>query len=185
MELGLHGVLIVRDPADPVLDGERVFFIDDVELAEDGAIVIEPSDHDVMLGRRGNVLLVNGRPPGVVELQPGARERWRFINGANGRHLRLSLSGMPMRVIAKDGGLVASSYDVEELDIAPGERFDVLVQIDGTAGDRVELRTLEVDRGHDELFDEELTLFWIELRGTALDAPTTSPRGLARSRGRR
>jgi FtsP/CotA-like multicopper oxidase with cupredoxin domain len=170
MELGLHGALIVRDPADPVVDGERVFFIDDVELAEDGTIVIEPSEHDVMLGRRGNVLLVNGRPPGGVELRPGAIERWRFINGANGRHLRLSLSGSSLRVIGKDGGLVASSYEVEELAIAPGERFDVLVSLDGETGDRFPLRTLAVDRGHEGLLDEELTLFWVELRGTAVDA---------------
>jgi FtsP/CotA-like multicopper oxidase with cupredoxin domain len=168
MELGLAGALVVRDPDDPEVDGERVLFIDDVELDDEGEIVVEPSAHDVMLGRRGNVLLVNGRPPGIVELRPGAHERWRLINGSNGRFLRLALAGRPMQVIGKDGGLVAEPWQVTELPIAPGERYDVIVNIDGEAGERLELSTLAVDRGHDNLSDPELTVLWIELVGEPL-----------------
>ena len=168
MELGLHGVLVVRDPADPEVDGERVLFIDDVELDDQGEIVVEASDEDVMLGRRGNVLLVNGRPPATVELRPGAYERWRLINGSNGRHLRLSLDGRSMQVIGKDGGLVAEPWELTELPIAPGERYDVIVSIEGDPGERIELRTLEVDRGHDGHADSELTLLWVELVGDPL-----------------
>jgi FtsP/CotA-like multicopper oxidase with cupredoxin domain len=170
MELGLHGPLVVRDPQDPEVDGERVLFIDDIELDEDGAIVIEPSDEDVMLGRRGNVLLVNGRPPATVELQPGAHERWRLINGSNGRFLRLSLDGRSMQVIGKDGGLVAEPWQVSELPIAPGERYDVIVNVEGEPGERIELRTLAVDRGHDDHTDEEVTVLWVELVGEPIES---------------
>jgi FtsP/CotA-like multicopper oxidase with cupredoxin domain len=174
MEMGLHGALVVRDPADPEVDAERVLFIDDVELDDDGQIVIEPSDDDVMLGRRGNVLLVNGRPPATVEVRPGAHERWRLINGSNGRFLRLTLAGRPMQVIGKDGGLVAEPWQVTELPIAPGERYDVLVTVDGDEGERLELTTLEVDRGHDDHSDPELTVLWVELVGEPITSSTPS-----------
>lgn len=178
MEMGLHGVLVVRDPADPQVDAERVLFIDDVELDEEGQVIIEPSDEDVTLGRRGNVLLVNGRPPATVEVQPGANERWRLINGSNGRFLRLTLAGRPMQVIGKDGGLVAEPWQVTELPIAPGERYDVLVTVDGDAGERLELQTLEVDRGHDDHSDPELTVLWVELVGEPI---TSTPPSFSRS----
>lgn len=163
MEMGLSGPLVVRDPQDPTVDAERILFIDDVELDDDGHVVIEPSMEDVVLGRRGNVLLVNGRPPGRVDASAGDHERWRVINGSNGRFLEVELDGLPMTVVAKDGGLVSTPYAVESLAIAPGERYDLLVTMDAIAGEAFEFRTLDVDRGHAGAVDQALTLLWVDV----------------------
>jgi len=83
---------------------------------------------DIMMGRRGNTVLVNGAPPGRIDAD--VVERWRIVNTSNGRFFDLRF---PMRVIGWDGGLIPEPYDVERLIVAPGERYDVVARIDGDA----------------------------------------------------
>ncbi len=101
-----------------------------------------------MLGRQGNVLLVNGLKRPSLEVASASRERWRLVNSANGRYFNLSLPGSSLLVIAWDGGLLPEPYEVESLLIAPGERYEVLVTIDAMPGTRLELKTSHYDRGH-------------------------------------
>lgn len=177
IEMGLQGPLVVRGSGEPALF-ERFFVLDDIDLAGDGSIRIEPSLEDVALGRRGDTLLVNGRPPGAVRAASGAIERWRIVNTSNGRFLNLELTGLPFRVIGWDGGLIPQPYDVDRLLIAPGERYDVVVDLDRSAGDTVVLRTLEVDRGHNAVDPGPLELVRIELDDTTpapSELPSTGP----------
>jgi FtsP/CotA-like multicopper oxidase with cupredoxin domain len=101
-----------------------------------------------MLGRMGNVVLINGQKHPAMQAAAGSRERWRFVNSANGRYFNLELPGHALRVIGWDGGLVETPYETTTLLIAPGERYDVLVELTGSEGDALELRTLHYDRGH-------------------------------------
>jgi FtsP/CotA-like multicopper oxidase with cupredoxin domain len=50
-------------------------------------------------------------------------------------------------VIAGDGGRLATPYAVDELLIAPGERYDLSIDFDGEPGERWMLETLAVERG--------------------------------------
>lgn len=158
IELGLQGTLLVHDLQEPPVDADRTFVLDDVDL-ENGEIRIEASREDLMLGRRGNTMLVNGRTLGRMSSARNAVERWRFVNTANGRFYDLSI-GRTMRVIGWDGGLVAAPYDVGHLVIAPGERYEVLVTIE----DETSIRTLEVERA-EGLVDEAADLVQIVLDG--------------------
>lgn len=171
IEMGLQGPLVIRGPGEPTVDAERYLVLDDIDLAEDGSVRIDPSHDDLVFGRRGDTLLVNGKPPGSITT-PGGVERWRIVNTSNGRFFELRLDGMPMRVIGWDGGLIPEPYEAERLPIAPGERYDVLVAL----GDRpVMLRTLEVARGHDGVDRGPLDLVHVELAANA------SPPGLVPS----
>jgi FtsP/CotA-like multicopper oxidase with cupredoxin domain len=81
--------------------------------------------NDSMLG-----FTINGR--GFPYTQPltaklGERIRVRFYNEGLLSH-PMHLHGMPMRVIAKDGYNVPAPYLCDTLHIAPGERFDVIIQ---------------------------------------------------------
>ncbi len=162
IELGLQGSLLVHDVVEPMVDADRTFVLDDVDLATDGTIHLEPSREDLMLGRRGDTVLVNGGALGRIATARNAIERWRFVNTSNGRFFDLSI-GRSMRVIGWDGGLVASPYDVDHLLIAPGERYEVLVPIDRA----MSIATLDVDRG-DGLVDAAAELVRFELAGPAL-----------------
>jgi FtsP/CotA-like multicopper oxidase with cupredoxin domain len=103
-----------------------------------------------MMGRQGNVLLVNGRlAPVELKVAAGSRERWRFVNAANGRNFNLRVPGASFLVIGSDGGLLPRPYSAETLLVTPGERYDVLLTFEGDPGNEVTLQTIHYDRGHD------------------------------------
>jgi blue copper oxidase len=112
IELGLQGTLLVRGANEPAIARERTFVLDDVDLDEGGDVVIEPSREDLVHGRRGDTLLVNGKLPGFVIASPNSVERWRLVNTSNGRFFKLR-GGVPLRVIGWDGGLIPNPYDDE------------------------------------------------------------------------
>lgn len=130
MERGMYGSLIVEDETDPTVDAERVFMIDDMKLTREHAFKRGnffqrwAERHD---GREGETLLINGKERPAIAMRAGQTERWRFINAASARYVRLSLGGIPFRIIATDGGLVERAQEVTELLIVPGERYDILV----------------------------------------------------------
>jgi len=80
-----------------------------------------------MEGVLGDVVLVNGAPWPVAEVD-AARYRLRILNASNARRYRLALSpGGELTRIGSDGGLLAAPVRHTALDVAPAERFDVVV----------------------------------------------------------
>lgn len=149
VEKGLYGALVVRGGVEPAVEADRTFILDDVKLEASGELSRQTDQLDLMLGRQGNVLLVNGRSGGKLGVRAGSRERWRFINSANGRYFNLALDGHRFLVIGWDGGLLPRPYQIDTLLISPGERYEVLVELMGTPGATLPLRTLHYDRGHE------------------------------------
>ena len=180
VEAGLYGPIRVRTPLDEAIDvaNNRVFVLDDIKLASSGKLATYTDNLDLMLGRQGNVVLVNGRLQPTIQAAAGSRERWRFVNTANGRYFQLELPGHTFRVIGWDGGLLTAPYDAERLLIAPGERYDVLVELTGSTGEDLALRTVHYDRGHNAPDPGP-----IELMTIALGAPTSAPAPLPTSWG--
>ena len=129
MERGMYGALIVADDTDPILDEDRTFMIDDMKLTKSNDfkkgnfIKRWVERHD---GREGETVLINGRENPVIEMHGGQVERWRFINSSSARYFRLSLGGIPFRIMATDGGLLETLREVTEVLIVPGERVDIL-----------------------------------------------------------
>lgn len=177
IEMGLYGPMIVRSPDEPAIAIERTFVLDDIELDADGSVRIDASHDDLVLGRRGETLLVNGKPPGTISAAAGSVERWRIVNTSNGRFFDLRLDGLPLRVIGWDGGLIPEPYDVDRLLLGPGERYDVVVALDRARGSTIELETLEVPRGHDAI-DRAGALVRIDLDREPIvrdEIPATGP----------
>lgn len=142
LEKGLYAPMIVRGGVEPSVHADRMFVLDDVKLADDGHLDDRTDMMDMKFGRMGNVVLVNGVIGGKLHVRAGARERWRFVDSANGRFFKLSLPGHPFLVIAWDGGLIPEPYTTDTLLIAPGERYEVIVTLDGAPGDTLVLQTL-------------------------------------------
>jgi FtsP/CotA-like multicopper oxidase with cupredoxin domain len=148
IERGLHGAVRVLDDEPPV-SADRVLVLDDVKLNADGQFSTVTDSLDVMLGRQGNVLLVNGKVRPDVTVKAGTRERWRFVNTANGRFFNLSFGGRPFLVIAWDAGLLPQPYSTATLLLAPGERYEVLMNFGHEDADTsLVLQTVHYDRGH-------------------------------------
>src|SRR5204862_5199548 len=114
-------------PSEPSFDAERVLLVDDLKLNADGEIAVFGDEHEHHGGREGDVLLVNGRQEPQFEMAGDTIERWRVVNAASARYVRLSLGGRPFIVIGTDGGLVAEPVPVAEVLVTPGERADLAV----------------------------------------------------------
>ena len=127
VERGMYGALVVRATDEPVFDRERVLVLSDVTLDAD-AQVAEPRDarkrHD---GREGNVRLLNGISEPSLEMCGGQVERWRIINAAAARYVRLSIGGQPFRILGTDGGPIDTPAIRRDVLLAPGERIDLAV----------------------------------------------------------
>jgi FtsP/CotA-like multicopper oxidase with cupredoxin domain len=143
---GLAGFHIVRDDVEdalPLPRGERELplMICDRAFAADGSFAYPGLDQrmrslpgvedDWMEGVLGDVVLVNGAPWPVHEVD-AARYRLRLLNASNARRYRLALTvaggpNLPMTQIGSDGGLLAAPVGHDAIEIASGERFDVVV----------------------------------------------------------
>ena len=167
IERGLYAPFVVTEDDGIDLTAERTFVLDDVKLAATGELATESDALDTMMGKQGNVLLANGRRNGALTVKAGSRERWRFVNAANGRYFNLRVPGHVLRVIGSDGGLVPAPYEVETLLVAPGERYEVVVAFDGSEGTRAALETIHYDRGHDLPDPGPKSIFEIRYAGRA------------------
>jgi spore coat protein A, manganese oxidase len=142
---GLAGFHLIHDDEEdalPLPAGERdiPLMIVDRSFDEDGSFrypavdatmrVLPGVEDDYMEGVLGDVLLVNGAPWPELAVET-ARYRLRILNASNARRYRLSVPGVPMVQIGSDGGLLARPVSHDELTVAPGERFDVVVDFTG------------------------------------------------------
>jgi len=127
LERGLYGALIVRGDDEPVLDREQVLVLDDLKLDRNGQVAkfggfVERHD-----GREGDVRLVNGKREPAFSIAAGQIERWRVVNAASARYVRLSIGGAAFRILGTDGGLIEAPVTVDEVLLAPGDRVDIAV----------------------------------------------------------
>lgn len=145
--MGLAGCFVVRPAMDPLAGfTERVMVVSDLRLDSNNQIAAN-THMDMMNGREGNQLLVNGVIQPVLSVQPGATERWRVVNATNARYLRLALQGHAFQVVGHDGGLFEAPQAATETLLAPGQRVEFLVQASQSANQRYVLRALAYDRG--------------------------------------
>jgi len=149
LERGLYGALIVRGPDEPVVDGERVLHLDDLKLDEAGDLAPFGDPHEHHAGREGDVRLVNGEQEPELEIAAGQIERWRIVNAANTRFVRLSIGGRPFTIVGSDGGLLTEPAQATEVLITPGERVDLAVG-PFDEGELIEVEGLPYDRGKGE-----------------------------------
>src|SRR5574342_810715 len=164
--LGLAGAFIINDAEEDALElpsgaYEVPLIVRDTSLDTSGNLQYKPRSG----GFLGNIPLVNGTRDPYLDVDT-ALYRFRILGGANARILGLALStGAPCILIGNDGGLLTSASAVSQIDLAPGERVDVLVDLRTVpVGSRVMLRDLRA--GWDLL----------ELRVTRqVDVPATIP----------
>ena len=134
MERGLYAPLVVEDPADPVVARDHTLVLDDVLLGSDGQIQPPQEGMDYVMGRLGNLLLVNGKTQQRMKMDAGTWQLWRIVNAANARHFDLQIEDHELLIVGSDGGYLPEPQSVDHLVIAPGERYLVLVHVTGVPG---------------------------------------------------
>jgi FtsP/CotA-like multicopper oxidase with cupredoxin domain len=138
-ELGLYGQIIV-DPADPnywpPVNREVAVTLDDI-LLEDGKIAaFHPSGPThTMMGRFGNVLLVNGDIAPTFDATLGEVVRLYLTNTANARPFNVGLRGARLKLVGGDSGRYEREEIVRSVILSPSERavVDALFNQSGPA----------------------------------------------------
>jgi FtsP/CotA-like multicopper oxidase with cupredoxin domain len=158
---GLAGFHLVRDDEEdalPLPRGERELplMLTDRAFEADGSFRYPAGDKEYMSGVLGDVVLVNGLPWPVHEVDP-ARYRLRLLNASNARRYRLRLDPQPsgggaLVQIGSDGGLLDRPRRHDTLEIAPAERFDIVVDF-GRYKIGTRVRLVDLDGGDVMRFD--------------------------------
>ena len=132
-ELGLYGNYLVA-PADsdywsPVNRGVALF-LDDI-LIENGRIILskQGADHTLM-GRYGNVLLVNGETDYALSVKKGEVIRFYITNAGNARPFNFAIAGTKLKLVGADGGAYEKDQWKDTIIIGPSERAVVEVLFD-------------------------------------------------------
>lgn len=165
VEKGLYGTVLVHGDEEPEVDHEVVLVLDDVSVKPDGTFPQFLDDESKMMGREGNVLMVNGVATPEITLRRGSLQRLRIVNVANGRFFNLRLEGHTLRVIGTDGGLVPHPWDTQTLLMSPGERYDVLLIPNGDPAEVLTLWNDPYARGHDSGEAPPMALATVRLTG--------------------
>ena len=132
--MGLFGNMLVDAP-DPdyysPANDEQVLILDDLLINADTLIPFGKEAPDfVLMGRVGNVILVNSEPRYTYHTHAGSVVRFYFTNTASSRTFNLSFSGAPIKVVASE----VSRFEHEEMTpsvvLAPAQRYIVQVRFD-------------------------------------------------------
>ena len=161
-DLGLYGNILVGSPQ-PDYYGpahrDEVLMLDDLLLGEAGLVPFgrERATHAVM-GRFGNLLLVNGEPSYDLEVRRGEVVRFHLTNVSNVRNFNLSFGGAPIKVVASDVSRFEHEEWVENIVISPAERYVVDVRFPEAGEYRLTNRVQAIDHTADRFFAEVDTL---------------------------
>ncbi len=135
---GIAGMIIVRDDEEAALNLPRTYGEDDFPL------VIQTKDFDVskqivVPSNADDVLMVNATIDPVLQV-PAQVVRLRLLNGSSMRVFNIGLSGNAVFYqIASDGGLLSAPLALTRLQMGPGERAEILLDLNGLEGQTISL----------------------------------------------
>lgn len=177
---GLYGALIIEEAEEPFFGDEATLILSDIGLEEDGTLT--PLDSNGWFGdyfgREGNVLLVNGRVHPTLKLREGVSQRWRVINAARSRYFKFQVPGQRWVRIASGGGVAEHTLEPEFVTLAPGERAEVIVTIEGQRGGTVEIQGHDANRFRLPKPADPVPLFALEIVDEAAGDPVELPQAL-------
>ena len=185
-ELGLFGNMLVEstrpDYFGPV-NREEVMMLDDLLLGEEGIVPFgDASANYSLMGRFGNVFLVNGEPNYEIEVRRGEVIRFFLTNASNTRTFNVSFTSnsgehpaLPMKVVGSDIGKFERERWTESAVLAPAERYIVEVRFPSSGTYRFVNQVQAINHRTGTFFPEAATLGSVHVA----DVPTERDHGEA------
>jgi spore coat protein A len=151
---GLFGTFFIRDGVEDALNlpkgkYELPLLLYDRLLTRDAQLLypVSPDPLSPWIPElMGNAILVNGKLFPYLEVEP-RRYRFRVLNASNARFYRLtfvdsaSTNNAPFHQIGTDQGLLPAPVPLTSLEIAPGERADLVVDFSEHRGAQLVLKS--------------------------------------------
>ena len=134
---GMAGALIVEGGADDVPEiasaTERILLFQEIRVGDDNQVIMVGShmfgnDFQHMFAGGHGFNTVNGVVRPVIRMASGEVQRWRLLNGNVTEYIYLEIEGHELRLIAWDGITLARPISLQNLELAPGNRADILVK---------------------------------------------------------
>ena len=145
---GLFGTFFIRDSVEDALNlpkgkYELPLLLYDRLFTRDGQLLypVSPDPQSPWIPEvAGNAILVNGKLFPFLDVEP-RRYRFRVLNASNSRFYHLSFSnGAAFHQIGTDQGLLPGPVPLTTLEIAPGERADLIVDFSDHRGMQLVLK---------------------------------------------
>ena len=184
-DLGLFGNIVVRSPrADYFTPAHReeVLMLDDLLVGDDGLVPFgEEATTHALMGRFGNVFLVNGEPRYALAVRRGEVVRFLLTNVSNTRTFNLSFPGARMKLVGSDVGNYEREEWVESVVIAPAERYIVEVRFEVPGRVALVNRVQALDHLYGRFFYETDTLGIVRVADAAAAPDLASSFGALRA----
>lgn len=135
---GLAGMFIIHDPEELALGLPVTYGVDDFP------IVVQSKSFDVLnqisiADHMDTAIFVNGTLDPFLNA-PAQMVRLRLLNGSSMRSFYFGFSnGMSFQQIGTEGGLLAAPLTSNRILLAPGERSDIVVDLNGMLGQTFDL----------------------------------------------
>ncbi|MEK6910575.1 MAG: multicopper oxidase family protein [Nanoarchaeota archaeon] len=125
-ELGLYGnILVIPEKEDYYnkVNKEEFIFLDDIQMTgNDITPVYKEKINQVLMGRFGNTMLINGEERYDINVKKGDVVRFYLTNAANTRLFNFSIKDSKLKVIGSDGGNYEKEFLADSVIISPSER---------------------------------------------------------------
>jgi FtsP/CotA-like multicopper oxidase with cupredoxin domain len=133
---GLAGLILVEDEESAALGLPSEYGVDDIPLViqdrrlrADGHFDYLSAMPDVMMGFKGDTILVNGTVSPELTVRR-RRTRLRLLNGSNSRIYNVARDdGRSVIQIASDGSLLERAVERRRVGLGPGQRAEILIDI--------------------------------------------------------
>ena len=137
---GIAGFIIVRDDEESKLLLPRTYGLDDIPLVIQSR-AFDTNKQFLTLSALDNTILVNCTIDPYVEV-PAQVVRLRLLNGSTERVYRFGFEGdHSFHLIGTDGGLLPSPVTMTRLNLSPGERIEILVDLMGMENSSIFLKS--------------------------------------------
>ena len=151
---GLAGMIIIDDETSDSMELPRRYGVDDLPVIiqdrtfdAQGRLVYSLNDAGED-GWLGETVVINGAISPIAKV-PAGKVRLRLLNGANARFYIVAFAdNRTFYKIASDGGLLTAPVPLTAMEMSPGERCEVIVDL--ADGNSAELLTLFEDEFDDE-----------------------------------
>jgi len=138
---GAAGLIIVRDDEEAALTLPRTYGVDDIPLLFQFETFDTVTKQIVVNDEFDNAVLVNGTLNAMVNA-PAQFVRLRLLNASSLRFFRFGFEdNRQFHQITTDGGLLDAPVSLTRLDLSPGERAEIIVDLTGEQGDTLFLKT--------------------------------------------
>ena len=136
---GLYGILLIEDMNQSInYTKNTLLVLDDIRLSGND-IMPFGNPHDMMMaGRYGNNFFINGKNNFEITAHQNELLKLNLVNTANARIFQIGIEDTKMLILKKDINAVEKPYEVNSLVLAPGERAEVLVNLNSI--DKEELK---------------------------------------------